>query len=482
MTNGGKKSWAFYGDADLIAQDILNSDFVFDPDVPEDEVLSDSHRRQAAYILRWWRDDFYHWQDGRWVRLSDAETKRIATEHIQALNDRMSGDDEQQIPISTQRINNVLLCLKGRIGIPEGVGLNSWLDGICREKIYYTIAVNNGLLMIDRRGKDPLYLEKHTPNFFAVTKLPYDYDPKAECPHWLEFLNDVMQGDQKYADLLQQWTGYLFRPDLREQKFLLCTGEGANGKGVFFEVIQELVGNENSSQVGLARFSNPFALYATLGKVVNVTNESSHIIEDEAESILKSFVAGDRFTFERKFKEPVCTVPTAKIMIATNALPRFNDKTQAIWRRILFVPFDKVIPDEVQIKDLAEKLKRELPGILNWALEVLQKLNDASGFTIPEKSKSLLDEYRKDADPARAFLLENCIFSPNGWGISCMELYNQYKQHCEENGYKPMGNRLFGRHVRRVFPEVKRVQTGGRDSREWTYRGLVNQVHQEIPI
>ncbi len=169
-------------------------------------------------------------------------------------------------------------------------------------------------------------------------------------------------------------------------------------------------------------------------------------------------------------------------MIATNSPPRFNDKTEGIWRRILFVPFDKVIHDEDQIKDLAEQLKHELPGILNWALDGLQKLNDAGGFTIPEKTKELVEEYRRDSDPARAFLLEKYIFSPNAWGVNCTELYNEYKQYCEENGYRPMSNRLFGRQVRRVFPTIKRVRLGGRDDREWVYQELVSQVSQEIPI
>jgi len=169
-------------------------------------------------------------------------------------------------------------------------------------------------------------------------------------------------------------------------------------------------------------------------------------------------------------------------MIATNAPPRFNDKTEGIWRRILYVPFDRVIPDELQKKNLAEQLKGELPGILNWALGGLQKLNDASGFVIPEKTKELLEEYRRDSDPARAFLLEKYTFSPDAWGVNCTELYNEYKQYCVENGCRPMGNRLFGRQVRRVFPKIKRGRPGGRDDREWVYQGLVSQVSQENPI
>jgi putative DNA primase/helicase len=285
--------------------------------------------------------------------------------------------------------------------------------------------------------------------------------------------------------LLQQWCGYLFRPDLREQKFLLCTGEGANGKGVFFEVVQALVGEENCSQVGLSRFNSPFALYETLGKVVNLTNESSHIIEDESENVLKSIVAGDRFTFERKFKEAVSAKPTAKIMIATNSLPRFNDKTLGIWRRILLIPFDKTIAEENQIKHFADLLKEELPGILNWALEGLRKLDNAGRFTIPNSHAEFIEQYRRDSDPTRAFLLENYTTSPNGEDIGCTELYNAYKKFCEENGFHFMSNSTFGQQVRRIFPEIDKIRTGPRGNRENVYRGLVScvsQVSQQNPI
>ncbi|HUW19501.1 MAG TPA: phage/plasmid primase, P4 family [Sedimentisphaerales bacterium] len=455
---------SFYTDSDHLALGVLSSNFVYDPGGPS--------LQGGAYTLRAWRGDFYIWREGHYVRISDDEVKRLITQHIQALNGTSISDTQQQIAVTSQRINNIMLCLKGRIGIPEQTELNSWPDG--REQLITTIAVKNGLVMLDGRGGRPV-LVNHTPDYFTLTKLPYDYDPAAKCELWESFLNDVMLCRSEYILLLQQWAGYLFRSDLREQKFLLCCGEGANGKGVFFEVVSSLVGKENCSEVPLSRFSHPFALYGTLGKMVNMTNESSHIITDDAETMLKSFVAGDRLTFERKFKEQVSAKPTAKVMIATNALPRFNDKTQGIWRRILLVPFDKVIPEEEQIKDLADQRKRELPGILNWALAGLEKLNKAGRFTIPEHSSQLIEEYRRDADPARAFLLENYTYAGNGDKIGCSALYEQYKQYCLDNGNKAMSNRTFGQQVKRVFPKVQRVRSGGRDDREWVYQGLVSQ-------
>jgi len=330
--------------------------------------------------------------------------------------------------------------------------------------------MRNGLLVLRRDGQAELI--PHTPDYFSFVQLPYDYDPKAECKLWLTFLNDVMTGRADYILLLQQWLGYLLRPDLRQQKFLLCVGEGANGKGVFFEVIQNLVGFENCSEVPIARFNNPFSLIATQGKMVNLTHESSGLIDEIAETTLKSFVAGDRMTFERKFRDAISDVPTAKIMVATNDLPRFNDKSQAIWRRILLVPFDKVVPPEQQIETLADEIKKELPGVLNFAIEGLRKLNAVGRFTMPESSNAMLEQYRQDANPARAFLLEYYENTRNGDNVSCEEVYRQYRVWCDVKGCHSLADRTFGKEVRRVFPGIERKRTGSRDSRGYVYEGL----------
>ncbi|MHC4495138.1 MAG: DNA primase family protein [Planctomycetota bacterium] len=429
---------------------------------------------EAVKMLRWWNQGFYRYRDGCYHFLSDGELKAELAEYLH----------ENNIRLSTQKVNLVTLCLQSLTEVERGVELNSWMDGVNGAKV---VSVANGNISFsdsDDEGRHLLLL--HSPQYFTLTKLPYDYDPDAKCSDWLMFLDDVMVGRQDYILLLQQWCGYLFRPDLREQKFLLCTGEGANGKGVFFEVVQALVGEDNCSQVGLSRFGSPFALHSTLGKVVNVTNESSHIIEHEAENVLKSIVAGDRFTFERKFKESISAVPTSKIMIATNSLPRFNDRTEGVWRRMLYVPFDKTIAEESQIKHLADLLKEELPGILNWGLKGLRLLNGAGSFKVPEANKELIEQYRRDSDPARAFLLENYTTSPNGEDIACGDLYQEYNAFCEENGCRPMNNRTFGQQVRRIFPDTERARIGSKqEDRQWIYKGLVSrtsQASQEIPI
>jgi putative DNA primase/helicase len=407
--------------------------------------------------------------------MADHEVDRIITRYIQDLN--ADTEAKGSIRVTTNLVRNVRQCLIGRVGMPESREMHTWDDGQ-EQRGMHSIAMGNGVLTyapyeIDR---DPI-LAKHSPRFFSTLKLPYDYDPQGKCPTWLAFLEEVLSGDKEYTTLAQQWCGYLLRPDLREQKFLLVVGEGANGKGVLFEVVQALVGQPNCSQVPLSRFGHPFALHATLGKLVNLTSESTHMIDEEAESILKSYVAGDPFTFERKFRDPVHAVPTAKLMIATNALPRFNDKTLGVWRRILLVPFDKTFDEKQQNKNLAQEIaKKELSAVFDWALEGLRSLNRNKGFVSPSRNQDLLEEYRCDSDPTRAFLKECFTASPNAQegSLACSEVYAQYQQWCQANGCHPLGERAFGQQVRRVFPGVERRRLGSRGGRQYVYGGLVS--------
>ena len=414
--------------------------------------------------LRWWRGEYFAYDRGYYRRLPDGELKATLTGYL-----RDSG-----VRVSTHFVNSVLLCINAVCMIEGRVEPGSWLGGINGAEVVVAGNGNISFTDIDKEtGKRKLL--RHTPDFFSLTKLPYAYDPEAECPLWEAFISDVMSNDPEYVTLLRQWCGYLFRRDLREHRFLLMVGEGSNGKGVFCDVVESLVGPDNVSHVPLARFGQSFSLYSTIGKMVNISSESSHLVEDNAETLLKSFVAGDTMLFERKYRDAIDARPTAKVMIATNALPRFNDKTFGLWRRVLLVPFRQTFEAARQIKTLAQELKRELPGILNWALEGLESLTSNNGFSIPAAHEREIDEYRRDADPCRAFLLDHYEPTPNGDFVITDEAYATYKAWCDVNGCRPMNERTFGQQVRRVFPNVERTRPRQGAERFYAYRGIRSQ-------
>jgi putative DNA primase/helicase len=215
-----------------------------------------------------------------------------------------------------------------------------------------------------------------------------------------------------------------------------------------------MVGLDNVSHVPLSQFSNQFVLSGTLGKVLNSSSESSSVVDQFAETTLKSFTSGDRMTFQRKYKDPVNDFPTAKIMISTNQLPQFNDKSSGIWRRLLYVPFEKNIAEHQQNPNLIDELSDELGGIFNWALEGLNSLTQAGQFITPKKCVKAIEQYRRDVNPARAFLQDNYASNCCYGGLPAQEVYACYIRYCQSNGYRPMNSNNFGKEVKRTWPPI----------------------------
>jgi P4 family phage/plasmid primase-like protien len=465
----------FYTDPDHLAEGFLICEFIYEP--PGEGLNLD----QADCMLRYWRDQFFRWDGRRYVRVSDGELRILIKKHLHGLNDNacIYRHLEQSVRITGQTIANILLCVAGMEGvhIPETTELNSWHDG--REKLGAVTFAFGNELFIYHPAVAETFPRSHTPKYFSLTLLPYDYDPQAACPRWCEFLDDVMDGDEQCVKLLQQWAGYLLHPDTSQHKFLLIAGDGQNGKTVFTTLLEKMVGEENVSHVPLSQFANRFSLAATLGNVLNSTSESSHRLDELAETTLKSYTSGDRMTFERKYKEPMHARPTAKIMISTNQLPQFADKSVGIWRRMLFVPFEKSYGEDVQNRNLANELCEELPGIFNWAFEGLKSLLAEGRFVTPARCRRAVGEYRRDVNPARAFLQDNFVEGFEFEGIACKDAYSAYNQWCFDNGYRPLNHNNFGKEVRRTLPGVKRVQKGG-SLREWIYQGLAVTEGSEL--
>ena len=401
-----------------------------------------------------WRDSFYEYKAGCYYLITDKYMKALITKFLQS--------EHSQLSITNQFINNIFVNVTGIATIPESLTSGNWLiKGMDGE----TCCFNNGLLHKYPNGSE--VLTSHSTNFFTLNKLPYDYDSTAQCPNWIKFLNEIMENDADRITLIQQWFKYVLGNDLREQKFLLCCGEGSNGKSVVTEVLERLLGRENCSHVPLSAFGDKSDLSYTLDKKLNSNTESSKEVSIAAETVLKAYTDGTAMTFFRKYKDSIHVVPTAKVMISTNELPRFTDKTKGIWRRMLYLPFNVFIPIEKRVKYLADKLCVELPGIYNWA----QKADLSNSFIEPEICKSGKDEYILDVNPAKAFLTD--YYEYDGFSsVPHQEVYDMYCKWCEDNGNTPMNKANLGKEVKRMFPKVIKSRPWNGDTRHTVHNGL----------
>jgi P4 family phage/plasmid primase-like protien len=474
----------FYGLPDKLAEMYLEINHVWEPS-PGSPPEQYRDIKQAQWTLKWWRGGFYEWHNGWYIPIDDESMKAVITRFLQDLNRMTYNPPDPPIRVTEGLVRNILRNLSGFDGvyISDRRELNTWLPDTNGQCPYgddvITISFLNGLLIFSPNGGTVEFI-RHTPQYFSTARLPYNYDKDARCPQWEAFLDDVMQADTQRSEFLQEWAGYLLTDSLRFQKFMLLAGEGGNGKTVFTTLIEKMVGLENVSHIPLSLFGDKFSLASTLGKMLNSTSESSHGINELCETMLKSYTSGDRMTFDRKYREPINAHPTAKIMISTNQLPNFADKNNGVWRRMLFVPFDKCIPADQQDPHLIDELSAELPGIFNWAYRGLLKLLADGQFIEPKRCKIAIADYRRDTNPARVFLEENYTEGFEFDGIPCGEVYQAYVAWRAQNGYRPLNASNFGKEVKREFKDIERKHVKYANRQSWIYSGLAIKEDSEV--
>jgi P4 family phage/plasmid primase-like protien len=328
------------------------------------------------------------------------------------------------------------------------------------------LAAANGLLDVAAGTLRP-----HTPDWFSAVCLPYPFDPGVTAPQWLAFLGRNLENDAGRIALLQEFFGYCLVRTTDGQACLILHGPGGNGKSVVLAALRAMLGAGNIATVPLEHFAQRFAMAQTLGKLANVCPEVGEL-DRTAEGTLKSYIAGDAMFFEKKGKDGFTAPPGARLVLATNNIPRFADKSEGIWRRLLIVPMTVRIPPEERRagmdKESYWERAGELPGMLNWALEGLRRLRgNGWRFTMPAASAAALEEHRRESDPARTFLLDHYEAAAGAGPIVAEELYLAYALWCDRNGHRnPLNNISFGKQIRRLFPgaesRVVYLAAGGR--------------------
>lgn len=300
-----------------------------------------------------------------------------------------------------------------------------------------------------------------------ITRLAgVDYDPKATAPVWQMFLSSVTGGDTALQNYLQCMVGYMLTGSTREQCIFFLYGDGSNGKSTFLDVLADLMGsyamNAQSETITARRQSDsPRADIARLkgARLVTISECPADVWLDEA--MVKQLTGGDTVTARYLYGREFEFKPEFKLIMATNYKPRIRGTDSGIWRRIRLVPFTQTIPEDKQDLQLPDKLRAELPGILNWALEGLQQWMQASsggkrrGLPHCDAVDSATAEYRGEQDRLKQFL-EDCTEHVPGYTVQAGVLYQTYKGWCEENGERfPLTGNKFGREISKTLQRTK---------------------------
>ena len=227
----------------------------------------------------------------------------------------------------------------------------------------------------------------------------------------------------------------------REQCIFFLYGDGSNGKSTFLDVLADLFGsyamNAQSETITARRQSDsPRADIARLkgARLVTISECPADVWLDEA--IVKQLTGGDTVTARYLYGREFEFKPEFKLIMATNYKPRIRGTDSGIWRRIRLVPFTQTIPEDKQDLQLPDKLRAELPGILNWALEGLRRWMQASaggkrrGLPPCAAVDNATAEYRGEQDRLKQFL-EDCTEPALGYTVQAGILYQTYRAWCD---------------------------------------------------
>ena len=331
---------------------------------------------------------------------------------------------------------------------------HTWLD-----RDPYLLQVGNGVIDLRTGAWRPSvpedYLTKASDVFF---------DPNARCPLWLAFLDRIFRGDQELIAWVQRWVGWCLTGDVGEHMLVFAYGSGRNGKGVFTSTLEALLGEYAIAmppKLLMARRGNEHPTeFARLhgARLVSAPEVPQSARWDE--ETVKRLTGGDTISARRMREDFWDFGPTHKLIVSGNHKPVVWGTDEAIWSRLVMVPFTVFIPPEERDLQLAEKLRGELSGILNWAIRgcqawQIQGLGDAKAI------RAASAEYRTGQDVVGIFLTECCATDPT-LKVPVGELHNAFSRWAKHGGYPVLSQAAFKGSLESRGFALPRKSTGGR--------------------
>lgn len=415
-----------------------------------------------------WRGTWMRWTGQHWAELDTAKLRAEVYDVLGGV-DYMRPIREKGVVVDYERtawdpnkrkVSDVLEAMSavGHLGV--AVDPPSWIEGNgIGVDAAQTVSCTNGILNLLTRT-----VSEHTPALFNVVSVPFAYDAQSGPPvAWLEFLNSVWPDDPDQVALLQEYVGYIISGRTDMQKMLLLVGPSRSGKGTIARMVTSLVGRGHVAGPTLASLGTNFGLAPLLGKPLAIISDArlgstpAHTIVER----LLSITGEDMLTVDRKFREPWSGKLPTRFVVLSNELPRFRDSSGAIANRLLIAQMTTSFLGR-EDRDLDRRLHAELPAILRWALDGLDRLTRNGRFTVPGSSEDAAALMMDLASPMSAFVRECCVRDPAGM-VERDRLYMAWRVWCEDNGHMPGAKSSFGRDLRAVAPDLRDTQprTGG---------------------
>ncbi|MEI6310446.1 MAG: phage/plasmid primase, P4 family, partial [bacterium] len=467
------------GDLIQVAQELNSSDPLGRTDLGNARRLVERHGQDLHFVFSW--RHWLVWDGLSWKEDSSGEAPRRAKETALSIGQAaLDLPDSRQREMllahartseSVPRLEAMLASAASESGIPlapDKLDADPFLLNVANG----TLDLRSGTLRAPRRE-----------DLLSKTA-PVAYQPEAEAPTWMTFLDRVTGGNLELCGFLQRIAGYCLSGDMRARCFFILYGRGANGKSTFLSTLLGMLGDygqQGAAQTFIAirgeRVRNDLASLRGARLVATMETEEGQRL---ATALVKQITGGDRLRARFLFAEEFDFQPQCKLFFATNAKPEIRDLGPAMWERVRLIPFGVTIPQEERDPLLLEKLRAEWPGILAWAVRGCRLWLDEGGMLLPPGEVAEATEgYREEMDRLVPFLDDCCLLGPEKQ-VNSKDLYAAYRRWCEESGEKPISQIALTKNLVERHTEVTQIR--GRGGRGLSGIGLTEEVLKELHV
>lgn len=296
----------------------------------------------------------------------------------------------------------------------------------------------------------------------AGAGLPEDGDEEpAGAEEWDAFLRRILP-DQEVREFVQRLFGYAMLGKVTEHVMPIFTGTGANGKGTLRDALMAAFGDyaiEVDPAILMESKHERHGAFKMRLRGARLTFCS----ETEkgkrfAEATMKRLVGGDPIEANLMHKNPITFDPSHTLIMLTNHLPLVSGDDPAVWRRILVVPFDVVIPESERDSALPDRLKKAAPAVLEWAYAGWLDYQE-QGLNPPEIVRIKTEEYKASSDVLGRFLDERTIASPHA-SVPARELFTAWTSWCHASGEQACSEVEFSKSMTARGMASKRTKVG----------------------
>lgn len=291
-----------------------------------------------------------------------------------------------------------------------------------------------------------------SPSIYVTNQIPFNYNPGAYSEIVDRTLTKLACGDQKIRALLEEVIGYTFYRRNELRKAFILTGDKANGKSTYLDMIKTLLGDRNTKALDLRELAERFKTAELFGALANIGDD----IEDEFipnSAMFRRLVSGEWVNAERKGMDPFDFKNYAKFLFSANTIPRMKDKTGAVLDRLIIVPFNakfsRADPDFDPYIKYKLRSEESMEYLIQLGIEGLKRILTNLAFTTTEKIQKELAEYNELNNPILAFFKERPPEEIENQPTN--EVYMWYQEFCLSNHFQPMSRIEFSRQVVKRF-------------------------------